>query len=197
VGEPGRRRRRTTTERLLTSASDAFYADGITATGVDALVERSGVSKPTLYAHFGSKRELLAAALRWRHEERRARLERFLTARGGDPRDRLLAVFDWVGEAHREESWRGCPFLNAAAELPAPNEPARAVITDHKRWLWQVLRDLAAGAGEPAPDELAHQLQLLLEGAHARVLVDGDLDAAPRARRVAERLLDGWDDARR
>jgi AcrR family transcriptional regulator len=189
MGDQPRPSRRSTGDRLLRSAADAFYEDGINATGVDALVERSGVSKPTLYAHFGSKRELLAAVLRRRHEERRAQLERCLAARGGGPRHRLLAVFDWIGEVHHDESWRGCPFLNAAAELPSPDEPARAVISAHKRWMWQVLRDLAEEAGETAPDELASQLQLLLEGAHARMLVDGDLHAASRARGLAERLL--------
>lgn len=181
--------RRSTGDRLLRSAADAFYEEGINATGVDALVERSGVSKPTLYAHFGSKRELLAAVLQRRHEERRAQLERYLATRGGSPRERLLAVFDWVAGMHQDDAWRGCPFLNAAAELPSPDEPARAVISAHKRWMRHVLRDLAAAAGEPAPDELAGELQLLLEGAHARMLVDGDQQAAGRARRVAERLL--------
>ena len=181
--------RRSTGDRLLRSAADAFYEEGINATGVDALVERSGVSKPTLYAHFGSKRELLAAVLQHRHDERRAQLERYLAARGGSPRDRLLAVFDWVAGMHQDDAWRGCPFLNAAAELPSPDDPARAVISAHKRWMWHVLRDLAAAAGETAPDELAGELQLLLEGAHARMLVDGDQQAASRARRVAERLL--------
>jgi AcrR family transcriptional regulator len=183
--------RQGTGDRLLREAADAFYEAGINATGVDALVERSGVSKPTLYAHFGSKRELLAAVLQRRHEERRARLERYLAAAEGSPRDRLLAVFEWVAGMHNDDAWRGCPFLNAAAELPSPEEPARVVISAHKRWMWEVLRDLAADAGEPAPDELAGQLQLLLEGAHARMLVDGDRQAASRARSVAERLLTG------
>jgi AcrR family transcriptional regulator len=181
--------RRRTGDRLLSSAADAFYEDGINATGVDAVVERSGVSKPTLYAHFGSKRDLLAAVLQRGHEQRRERLERYLAGRGGTPRERLLAVFDWVAGMHNDDAWRGCPFLNAAAELPSPDEPARAVISAHKRWMWQVLRDLAADAGEPAPDEVAGELQLLLEGAHARMLVDGDQQAARRARGVAERLL--------
>ena len=181
--------RRRTGDRLLSSAADAFYEDGINATGVDAVVERSGVSKPTLYAHFGSKRDLLAAVLQRRHEQRREQLERHLAGRGGTPRERLLAVFDWVAGLHNDDAWRGCPFLNAAAELPSPDEPARAVISAHKRWMWQVLRALAADAGEPSPDEVASELQLLLEGAHARMLVDRDQQAARRARGVAERLL--------
>jgi AcrR family transcriptional regulator len=184
-----RAERPSTGDRLLHSAADAFYEDGINATGVDALAERSGVSKPTLYAHFGSKRDLLAAVLQRRHEQRREQLERHLAGRGGTPRERLLAVFDWVAGLHNDDAWRGCPFLNAAAELPSPDEPARAVISAHKRWMWKVLRDLAAEAGEPAPDDVASELQLLLEGAHARMLVDGDLHAASRARGLAERLL--------
>jgi AcrR family transcriptional regulator len=185
MAEPARSER---AEQLLRTASDTFYAEGINATGVDTLVERAGVSKPTLYAHFGSKRTLVAAALERRHQQRRVQLEQRLGRVRGSARDRLLAVFDWVGEVHAGEGWRGCPFLNAAAEL-GPGEPAREVVSRHKRWMRGLLADLAREDGQPEPEELAEQLQLLLEGAHARMLVDGDRDGARRARRVAERLL--------
>src|SRR2546430_3775651 len=111
MGDARQAPRKRTSEQLLQTAADAFYAEGFNATGVDQIVELSGLSKPTLYAHFSAKRELLAAALQRRSEQRQASLARYLESRGGAPRDRLLAVFDWIGERHHDDSWRGCPFL--------------------------------------------------------------------------------------
>src|SRR6478735_4858575 len=96
-------------EKLLDSASDLFYEDGIAATGVDDVVRAAGVSKPTLYAHFGSKAELVAAVLARRHAARAGELE----ALEGGP----LAVFGWLADFYARDGARGCAFVNAAAEL--------------------------------------------------------------------------------
>ena len=175
--------------RLLDAAAELFYSDGITATGVDKVVARSGVSKPTLYAHFGSKDELVAAVLERRHAERVATLDAWVRARSDSPRGRLLAVFDWLGKWHRSEGQRGCAFVNAAAEVANPANPAREVARRQKRWMREYLAGLAAEAGLPEPARLGADLMLLVDGANARVLVDGDLDAAGAARRLAELLI--------
>ncbi|WP_131735544.1 TetR/AcrR family transcriptional regulator [Actinomadura roseirufa] len=176
-------------ERLIDTAAKLFYAEGITATGVDTLVARSGVSKPTLYARFGSKGALVTAVLEEIHVRRRAELERHLDDQDG-PRARILAVFDWLQRFHRRDGDRGCPFLNAAAELCDAEDPAREVVVRHKRWLREVLTAQARDAGADDPGELGHALLLLLDGANARMAVEGDRDAAALARRTAERLLD-------
>ena len=176
--------------RLLDTAGRLFYAEGIAATGVDKIVARSGISKPTLYAHFGSKQELVAAALERRFVERVAALDEWVHAHADSPRDRLLAVFDWQAEWHASEGRRGCAFVNAAAEVPDPNDPAREVARREKRWMREYLAGLAADAGLPEPALFGADLMLLVDGANARVLVDGDLGAAGDARRVAEVLID-------
>ncbi len=176
--------------RLLDAAAELFYSEGITATGVDRVVARSGVSKPTLYAHFGSKDELVAAVLERRHAERVAKLDAWVRAHADSPRGRLLAVFDWLAKWHASEGARGCAFVNAAAEVADPANPAREVARREKRWMREYLAGLAAEAGLPEPACLGADLMLLVDGANARVLVDGDLNAAIDARRLAALLID-------
>ncbi|HEX4215768.1 MAG TPA: TetR/AcrR family transcriptional regulator [Candidatus Dormibacteraeota bacterium] len=176
-------------ERLLQAAEDLFYRQGIVATGVDTLVETAGVSKPTLYAQFGSKEALLAAALDHRRTRRLEGLERHL-ARVAEPRARLLAVFDWLTAWHGDPASRGCAFLNAAAELPDPGHPARQTVSRYKAQLRGRMSELAAECGVSDPDDLAYELLLLIDGASSRVLVDGDADAYQRAAAAAARLID-------
>lgn len=167
-----------------------FYVEGIGATGVDAVSARAGVSKPTLYAQFGSKRELVSAVLTRRHERQRAELQAHLAATGGPPVARLLSVFDWLAGWHAGAGGRGCGFLNAAAETPDANDPARRVIAAHKQWFRDVLCELAREAGLDDPEEVGYGLLLLVDGANARVLVDGERDAAARAGRIARTLVE-------
>jgi AcrR family transcriptional regulator len=169
-------------ERLLQTATEVFYAEGIRATGVDTLAARAGVSKPTLYAQFGSKEGLVAAVLDRRRETRQEQLAAMLDAMPATGEDRLLAVFDWLAEGHGSSGFRGCPFTNAAVELPDPAHPARAVISAYKNWLRDTLARLAAEAG-------LSDLLLLIDGANARVVVADDRSAMRRARSAAARLI--------
>ncbi|MEY2442017.1 MAG: hypothetical protein QOJ46_1443 [bacterium] len=168
-----------TRERLLTTAGTLFYERGIAATGVDAVVRESGVSKPTLYAQFHSKSELVAAVLRQRHDDRAAQLQAWV---GGveDPFERPLAVFAWLEDFYRRAGTRGCAFLNAAAELRDPDDAARRVVRDEKRWLLDYLAALARDASLHEPDRLASQLLLLVDGVAGRVVASGAA-AAPGA----------------
>lgn len=179
-------------ERLLTTATALFYDRGITATGVDTVVAASGVSKPTLYAHFRTKEQLVAAVLADRHTRRRAELPAWVDAHARSPRARVLAVFDWLEEFHADGGARGCAFVNAAAEIPDRDSPARQTAREQKSWLREYLESLARAAHLRRPHALAVQLQLLVEGVHARVAVDGDPELAREAitqARAAARTL--------
>ncbi|MFI9839112.1 TetR/AcrR family transcriptional regulator [Nonomuraea sp. NPDC051941] len=176
-------------QRLLEVATEVFYAEGIRATGVDTLVERAGVSKPTLYAQFGSKENLVAAVLARRSAARQVALSAYLAGSDVQGGQAVLAVFDWLAEGHGREGFRGCPFTNAAVELPDPGHPARAVISAYKSWLRGTLATLAGQAGLARPEEVGDALLLLIDGANARVVVDDDRTAMLRARAAAARLI--------
>lgn len=180
----------TAREALLNSASRLFYNDGITATGIDTVVRAAGVTKPTLYAHFGSKSELVAAVLRRRHEDRRAELEALL-----DPlpaAEHPLAVLDWLQHFYAERGERGCGFLNAAAELTDRDTSARAVVQTEKAWLRELLMAGCAAAGCRNPGLVGSQLLLLIDGVAGRAVVSGRVaaqTAAAEARQAADVLL--------
>ncbi len=182
-------RRRPGAERLLEAASDLFYREGIRAVGVDTISERAGVSKRTLYNRFGSKDELVAEYLRRRDERWRAYLQE-LTDDVVDSREKLLAVFGAYGEWLAGGDFRGCPFANAAAEIPDPDHPARVVARRHKVGIREHLAALANEAGFDEPETLAERLLLLLEGATATAAMRRSGEPLEVARCIALELLD-------
>src|SRR5580704_3091977 len=177
-------------ERVLDVATEVFYREGIRSTSMDSVVARSGVSKPTVYVQFGSKDELVAAVLRRRYVQRREDLRQFLSEQTGPPAERLLTVFDWLAPTHAKKGFRGCPFTNAAVELPDAGHPARVVISEYKGWLRGKFTELARRAGRADADELGLALLMLVDGANARMVVDGDRTAIHEARKIAARLLE-------
>ncbi|MBM7366386.1 TetR/AcrR family transcriptional regulator [Gordonia hydrophobica] len=176
-------------ERILEVASRLFYTEGIGAIGVDRVVEESGVSKPTLYTQFGSKAGLVAAVLDRRREDRERTITGHLHSLPDDTPSRVLALFDWFAVGHAKPGFRGCPFTNAAAELPDAEHPARAVITTYKTWMRQLLADLADADGLTDPQWWGSALMLLIDGANARVITTGDRTAIVDARRTAAAMI--------
>ena len=154
-------------ERILETAAEMFYRDGIRAVGIDAIIARSGVAKMSLYRHFSSKDALVAAWLEDRNAFFWRRWDRAEAARGDDPRSRLEGILDMIASTVSQRQWRGCPFLNTGTEFPEPDHPARAIILANKQAVRARLRTLAAAAGAYDPDVLAQQLQLLIDGAYA------------------------------
>lgn len=176
-------------ERLLRTAADLFYRDGITATGVDRVVETSGVSKPALYSHFRSKSGLVTAVLTRRHEQRVVELDSFLEAAGADPRRQLQAVFTWLERLYAQSTNRGCAFLNAAAEVTDPADPARAVIAEQKKWFRELLTNIVRRIGVREPERVGSQILLLIDGMNSSVLVYGNTAMLPVAREAAMTLV--------
>jgi AcrR family transcriptional regulator len=173
--------------RLLDAAGDLFYRLGVTAVGVDAVSSAAGVSKRSLYQHFGSKDELVAAAL-LAHAP--AILARWLPPEDDSPpRAKMLAVFQALSEWSVDPSFRGCPFVNVATELSDRAHPARTVAREAKQTLRRFFRDQAARAGLRNPDTLADQLMMLFDGAIAQVVVGLDRDTSA-ANHAAVTLID-------
>jgi AcrR family transcriptional regulator len=165
-----------------------FDAEGIRATGIDRLLEQAGVAKMSLYKHFASKDELVVAALERKDQTFRAVFRATVDSRR-DPRARLLAIFDALERWFGRSDFRGCLFLNAAAELPASECSARRVVAGHKAWVLDQFRALSREAAAADPEALAPQLMILFEGAIARAYVTSDATVARDARRAAEALL--------
>ena len=158
-----------------TPPSRLFYAKGIRAVGVDLIIAESGVAKATFYKHFPAKDDLVVAYLDKVDGVWTGQLKAAAMAAGPDPADQLVGMFDALGSACRREGYRGCAFINAAAE----SQPGTAVhdrTVAHKTAVLDWVRDLAGAAGAREPESLARSLTLLLDGG----LASGSLDASPR-----------------
>ncbi|WP_096459653.1 TetR/AcrR family transcriptional regulator [Corynebacterium suranareeae] len=179
----------TSGEKLLTVATRLFYSEGIGAIGVDRVVAESGVSKPTLYAQFGTKAGLVAAVLQRRSDTRKREITEYLNNVPADTDSRVLALFDRFIAGHAKPGFRGCPFTNAAAELPDPEHPARVVIADYKTWIRQKLIELAAQDGLESPTECGSFFSLLIDGANVRVITTGEITGIVDAKQAASELI--------
>jgi AcrR family transcriptional regulator len=182
--------RPTKRDELLGKALKAFYAQGFHATGMDRLVEVTGISKTSMYKHFRSKEELIRAVLELRDRQFRDWLFRRMAAHGRTPRGQLLALFDALGEWFEEPGFRGCMFIKAASEFQEPDDPIHAQAAAHKRLLLAHFRSLAVAAGAADPEMLAAQLLLLKEGATVTAQVQHGGQAAKTAKAMAVVLLD-------
>lgn len=168
-------------ERILQTAGELFYRDGIQAVGVDTIAAEAGISKRTLYNHFPSKDALIAAYL--------SRRMRPMAATQGAAAEEILGYFGELERWFASPEFRGCPLLNAVSELGDPRHPAHAIARDGKerRRLW--FRDRLAALRVADPEGLALQLLLLSDGAIAQALVRRDAEAAVAAREAARVLL--------
>ena len=176
-------------ERILDVADRLFYEHGIRAVGVDLLVAESGAAKTTLYSHFRTKDELVAAYLERRCLRWRERLDSAVNRDDEPAAWRVLRVFDVLGEWFAEPDFRGCPFINAMAEFTA-DHPAAAVTAQHRGGLRQLFEDLCEQAGADEPRTAALQLMMLYDAAIITAHIDRDPGAAATARMAAQALLD-------
>lgn len=152
-------------ERILRTASELFYREGARAVGVDLVVERAGVAKTSLYRHFRTKDDLIAAFLEREDEQFWQQWDNVAQRHRSDAKAELDAHMQWIGERVGRKNYRGCPQLNVAAEFPEAEHPARVVGVAHKRELRRRLKGIADRLGVSRPGDLAAQLLLLVNGA--------------------------------
>ncbi|MCF2533244.1 TetR/AcrR family transcriptional regulator [Yinghuangia soli] len=178
-------------ERLLRTAEELFYADGIRAVGVERILGESGVGRASFYRHFPGKDDLVVAVLEGRDVRWRAWLAERVEAQGGGP----LAVFDALAERFAAADFRGCAFINTMVESADPDSAAHRVAAGHKAAVIAYVRGLLAADGVSEPGVLAEHFVLLMDGAIVTALRERTPDAADRARRVAAALLGAADRA--
>lgn len=168
-------------ERILETADRLFYRQGIRVVGVDTVAAEIGISKRTLYNHFPSKDDLIVAYL--------SRRLRPIEASDLPPAEQILEDFDRLERAMRRNGYRGCPFMNAVAELADPTHAAHQIAVAHKEKRRTLFRKLLIQLEVANPDSLATQIMILGEGAVAQALVHGDPKMARAAREAARVLL--------
>jgi AcrR family transcriptional regulator len=177
-------------DRIKQTARELFYREGIRAVGVDEIVTKAGVTKPSLYRSFPSKDELAAAYLRDYDVEFWTRFERAVAAHPGDPKAQILEYLKGLSQRAQRADYRGCGLSNAALEYPAADHPARRVAEEHKgRWRAR-LTEMAKAMGAGNPEALADGLLLLIEGVFVTGQLFGAGGPAMHAVEVAERLID-------
>lgn len=175
-------------ERLITTAANLFYRHGCHATGIDTVIAQAGVAKMTLYKHFPSKEDLVAATVQYLDVLYVSRYEAALIG-DGRPEVRLLRLFDVVEEWTLGGDFFGCPFVNLCAEFPEHSNPVHAAAAANKLRMLRTIEGLVVDAGVPSPGDLARQLQILLEGAVALAQVTGRAQFVVDARAAAKVLL--------
>jgi AcrR family transcriptional regulator len=175
-----------TRERIQRAAGELFYRDGIRATSADRIIAEVGITKVTFYRHFSSKSDLVVAYLEQQAAGERAWFAAVI--RPGDPGGSLRAMAEGIGEASCSPGFRGCAFINAAAEFSDPGDPVREVVSEHRKWMLGEFAALAAEAGASDPATVARQLMILRDGA----MVNGYLGEAAS---VAASLAAGFDAA--
>jgi AcrR family transcriptional regulator len=154
-------------EHLLRAADELFYREGVRAVGVEAVVERAGVNKMSLYRQFSSKDDLVVAYLKRCDDRFFERLEASVAKHPGEPVKQLLQYFDDLTQRASAPDYRGCPFVNVAAEFPDASHPARRSVADNKSKLIARFTELAGAARAADPAALANELALLVEGIYA------------------------------
>jgi AcrR family transcriptional regulator len=175
-------------QRLLDAAASLFYRQGIGAVGVDLVSRAAGVSKRTLYQQFGSKDQLVAESL---DVKGAAILGMYLPVGGDDlpPREQILEVFDGLARWTAADDFRGCPFINTAAELTDRGHPARQVARGYKLALRHYFASQAERGGAADPQRLADQLIVVFDGAIVQAVM-GTGQRADTARSAVHALLD-------
>ncbi len=176
-------------DRILGTACELFYAHGIRGVGVDRVIAESGVAKATLYSHFPTKADLILAYVQAADAYWQGELHRAAEAAGPHPRDQLVGLFDAIGAACARDGFRGCPFLNTAAES-VPGSPVHEATVAHKRALRAWIGGLAEEAGAADPDALARALTLLLDGAMSAAAMENGPDVPAAVTAAAVTLVD-------
>ncbi len=170
-------------ERILAAACELFYQHGIHVVSVDQVAEAAESNKMTLYRHFKSKDDLVAACMSEAAKEWHVFWREVEEAHCGDPKGQLVAWLEGVVDRKTNPEDRGCALANVAVQIPQPDHPARCVIEDTKWAMREKLVKLCEKAAFPHPEQFADEVYLLLEGA-------GICSQSTRTRNLSLRIVD-------
>ncbi len=176
--------------KIVQAASKLFYSEGIGRVSMDAVAEKAGVTKRTLYYHFDSKDDLVAAYLDARDQPNLKQMAAWFAAAAGGPDEKVAAIFEALAKSARHPKWKGCGFLRTTAELAAlPGHPAVKIGARHKAAFAGWLAGEMETAGLDAPAALSRQILLLLDGAFSASLVHREASWFEEAAAAARALI--------
>jgi AcrR family transcriptional regulator len=179
-----------TRKRLVDAATKLFYAEGIGRVSVDAVAEKAGLTKRTLYYHFKSKDDLIAAYLDGRDQPNIKQMAGWFEAAEGDVERKVEAIFINLARVAKNPKWKGCGFLRTAAELASmPGHPAVKAGSRHKKNFETWLTGELSGYGVDEPQTLAREIVLLMDGAFSIMLIHRDPDYVEAAGHAAATLV--------
>jgi AcrR family transcriptional regulator len=174
--------------RILKAATELFYREGIRAVGVDRLITESAVTKATFYKHYGSKDRLIFEYVNAKHVAERERLDE-IARLAPTAEDALRGLIESIVDEIAGRSFRGCAFLNAAAEFPDALDPVRVAIARHRDWYTGYLAGALQNLGHPMPGDASDELMLARDGAMAGGYAGDPVAATAALQRVAERVI--------
>lgn len=166
-------------ERILLTAHDLFYRDGIRATGIDKVIAEAGVSKVTFYRHFPSKNDLIRSFLEFRHQRWITWFSEALQRHGARSGKGLMAIVAVMEEWFNNPVYRGCAFINTAAELGDSLPGALDMCRSHKQDMVNIIAELL-----PQTElnlALANAAAVAIDGAIVRAQLESDENQAKTA----------------
>jgi AcrR family transcriptional regulator len=177
-------------QRILDTANVLFYDDGIRAVGVDRLISESSVTKATFYKHYGSKDRLIGDYVDNRHRKAAEDLADLVELHR-DPESVLRALQNEISSQISSPEFRGCAFINAAAEFSDPMHPVRRSVVAHREWFVGVLEHLLRGMGHPLSGDAADELMLARDGAMTGGYAGDPIAASTALGRSFDRVIRG------
>lgn len=188
IEEPLTTQRAPAKGRILDTASTLFYEDGIRNVGVDRIIAASSVTKATFYKHYRAKDNLILEYISGRDRNTREALEGII-ASTPTPDAALRGIIASIGAEIAAPGFRGCAFINAAAEFPDPSHPVREIVLAHREWYASALEELLRRVGHPVPGDAADELMLARDGALSGGYAGDSIAATAALGRVATRVL--------
>lgn len=175
-------------QRILDTAGRLFYQEGIRSVGVDKLISESKVTKATFYKHYGAKDKLIIEYLKARHRLAESFIDEKTAASAG-PEDTIRALIDAISADIHRDGFRGCAFINAAAEFSDPHHSVRVIVSAHRDWYTDRLTELLRSAGHSMPGDAADEILLARDGAMSGGYAGDPISATAALHRVIDRIL--------
>ena len=182
-------------QRILDTANDLFYNDGIRIVGVDRLISVSSVTKATFYKHYVSKDRLIVTYITGRHLAVQEHVDRII-ATSTSPENALRELVASLSATILAPGFRGCAFTNATAEFADPLHPVRMLVTEHREWKNQILTTLFTAMGNEHPAEAADGFIVAIDGANVGGYSGDPVAATTALHRLTETIIAGslrWD----